>query len=92
MLPHQIPELGELLRGTLSKAGVWASRNLREFSKGKCRELRVGQSHLMRHNRPGADWLESSFAERNQGVPVSSRSHMNQQCALVQKWMASCVV
>jgi len=32
---------------------------------------------------PGADWLESSFAKQEQGVPVSSRMRMNQQCALV---------
>lgn len=41
--------------------------------------------------RPGADWLKSSFAEKEVGVLVDSRLNMSQERALVAK-KANCLL
>jgi len=62
----------------------WADQNLTQFSKGKCKVLRLGRSNPM-HYLLRAARLESSFAGKSPGVLVETELNRSQQCALAAK-------
>lgn len=45
----------------------------------------LGKNNPMEQHTPGADWLESSFAEDDLAILVDIKLTMSQQCALVAK-------
>ena len=61
------------------------------FSKNKCQSLHLGGNNARHKYGLGKEWLESSPAERDLGVPVDSRLNMSQQCVLVAR-RANCIV
>ena len=62
-----------------------------KFNKSKCQILHLGQSNARHRYELGEAWLESSPAERDLGVLVSSRLSVSQQCALAAK-RANCIL
>lgn len=56
-----------------------------EVKKGKCKIQPLGRNNLRHQYILGADWLESSSAEKDLGVLVDSKLNMNQQCMPVVK-------
>ncbi|KAK4832351.1 hypothetical protein QYF61_021880 [Mycteria americana] len=54
------------------------------FNKGKCEVLHLGRNNPM-HQYAGADWLESSFAEKDLGILPVNKLDMNSQHAPVTK-------
>jgi len=69
----------------LDRLESWVQRNLMKFTKAKCRVLHLERNNPMQQYRLGAALLESSSAERDQGVLVDNMLTMSQQCALVAK-------
>ncbi|KAK4827639.1 hypothetical protein QYF61_019849 [Mycteria americana] len=69
----------------LDRLEKWANRNLMKFNKGKSEVLHMVGNNLMHQYRLGADWLESSFAEKDLEVLVDKKWNMSQQCAPVTK-------
>ncbi|KAJ7411470.1 rna-directed dna polymerase from mobile element jockey-like [Pitangus sulphuratus] len=65
------------LQRDLDRLDRWAE------SKNKCWVLLFGHNNPMEHYGLGAEWLESSQAERNTGVLTDRK--MSQQCAQVAK-------
>ncbi|KAK4830596.1 hypothetical protein QYF61_012022 [Mycteria americana] len=51
----------------------------------ECKVLHLGRNNPMHQYRLGAHWLESSFAEKIQGVLVSTKWTMIQQCSCSQR-------
>ena len=56
-----------------------------KFNQGKCQVLHLGRNNPRHQYMPVADWLGSSFAEKDEGVLVDTRLDMSQQCALPAK-------
>ncbi|KAK4827506.1 hypothetical protein QYF61_018806 [Mycteria americana] len=56
-----------------------------KFNKSKCQILHLGQSNTKHKYKLREKWLESSPAEKDQGVLVDSRLSVSQQCALAAK-------
>ena len=61
------------------------------FSKNKCQILHPGGNNARHKYGLGKEWLESSPAERDLGVPVDSRLYRSQQCVLAAR-RANCIV
>lgn len=59
--------------------------NLWSSTGGTCKVLHLRRNNSMHQEMPGADWLGSSFAEKDEGVLVDTRLDMSQQCALPAK-------
>lgn len=87
-LKHQRTVLS--FRGT--RPGEMAHRNLKKFSTGKCQILYLGRNNPMHQKRLWAEWLESSFTEKDLQVLVGSRLNMSQQRSLVTKKASSILV
>ncbi|KAK4821753.1 hypothetical protein QYF61_000814, partial [Mycteria americana] len=69
----QDPALG--LRD-LNELEKWADGNLTKLSKGKCQVLHLWRNNPMHQYMLGADWLESSLAEKDLGVLVDTKLNM----------------
>lgn len=67
------------------KLEKWINRNLTEFSKRKCQNLRLGRNNLVHRYRLGNEWLESRLAGKDTMVLVDNKLSTTQQCALVAK-------
>ena len=61
------------------------------FSKNKCQILHLGGNNARHKYGLGKEWLESSPAERDLGVPVDSRLYTSQQRVLAAR-RANCIV
>ena len=79
------PEGCAAIQQDLDRLESWAEVNLMRFNKSKYIVLYLRRNNRMHQNRSGADLLEKSTAEKDQGVLVNIRLAMNQQCALVDK-------
>lgn len=77
--------LRKALQRDLDKMDHWEFSNDVKFSKDKCWVLQLGQSNDGHRYRLGDKCLESSSAERNLGMLVSSRFNMIQKCAYYGK-------
>ncbi|KAK4807101.1 hypothetical protein QYF61_018442 [Mycteria americana] len=76
----------EALQKDLDRLEHWAMINGMKVNKNKCWILHQGRSNAGHKYKLGEEWLESSPAERDLGVPVDSRLNMrSQQCALAAK-------
>ena len=75
----------------LDRLEHWAIINGMKLNKTKCRILHLGWSNARHKSKLGEEWLESSPAERDLGVPVDSRLYMSQQRVLAAR-RANCIV
>ena len=73
----------------LDKLEGWAITKHMKFNKRKCQTLLVVQGDLGYLYRPGDKRLESSPAERDLGVLVSSKLNTTQQSADCMLWCIS---
>ena len=60
----------------LNRWEKWADSNIK-FSKGKCKSLHLGRNNSIDHYTVEANWLESSFAEKDPGVLVDTKLNMS---------------
>ncbi|KAK4820177.1 LOW QUALITY PROTEIN: hypothetical protein QYF61_021449, partial [Mycteria americana] len=58
---------------SLPKREKWVDRNFMKFSNGKYKVLYLGRNSPMYQYMLGVEWLESSSAEKELGVPVETK-------------------
>lgn len=58
--------------------------NLMQFNKGKCKVFHLGRDNPRHQYKPGENWQESDFAEKDLRVP-EDKLNVNQQQALATK-------
>ena len=63
----------------------WAERNLMQFNRRKNEVLHLGKNNPRHKYTLGAEWLESSSAEKDLGVLLDNKLTISYQCALVSK-------
>jgi len=56
-------------KGTFNKLEKQPDRNLMHINKGKCKVLHLRRNNPRHNCMQRDDWLESSFAEKDPGVP-----------------------
>lgn len=66
------------LQKDLNRLEKWADKNLMQSIKGKCQVLSLGRNNIMHQYKIGADWLESSFAEKDMGVLVENKLNVSE--------------
>lgn len=69
----------------LARLEEWANKNLTKFNEDKCKVLHLGKGSPGVQHRLGFSRLGSSSLERDLGVLVPHKLHMNEQCAAVAK-------
>ncbi|KAJ7397481.1 rna-directed dna polymerase from mobile element jockey-like [Pitangus sulphuratus] len=69
----------------LDKLEKGANRNLMKFNKSKCQILHLGRNNPRYQYKLGANYLESSIAQKAKGVLRGKELDMNQQCTLAGK-------
>ncbi|GAB0190032.1 mitochondrial enolase superfamily member 1 [Grus japonensis] len=63
----------------------WVSRNIREFSKGKCQVLHLGRSNFRHQCMQGTNQLEGRSVEKDLEVLLDNKLTISQLCMLVAK-------
>ena len=63
----------------------WSDRSLMQSSKGKRKVLHPGRNTPRDQHMLGAEWLESSLAEKDLEVLVDTKLNVSQQCTLGTK-------
>jgi len=79
------PESHAVTQRNLERLEKWADRNFIKVNKGKCNVLHPGKKNPRHQHVLMATQLESSFAEKDQGILVDTKLNMNQQCILAAK-------
>lgn len=59
----------------------WRNGLTCEVNKRNCKVLHLGRNNPMYQYTLGANWLESSFAEKDLGLPVDDKLNIKQQPA-----------
>jgi len=81
-----MPEGCNAIQRDLDKLGKWA-----RFKKSKCRVLHLSWGNLRYQYRLRDNGFGSSPAEKNLGILVDEKLHVNRQCALVAQ-VANCIL
>lgn len=69
----------------LGRLGNRAKRDLKKFSKGKCKVLHLRRNNAMHQYMLGANWpWQRTLAEKDLGIPIDTNLNMSQQ--LLQRW------
>ncbi|KAK4832613.1 LOW QUALITY PROTEIN: hypothetical protein QYF61_024594 [Mycteria americana] len=69
----------------LNRLESWAERNVMKLSKRKCKVLYLGRYNAGFQYMLRVDWLESSSAEKDLGVPTDNKMNMSLQCTAAAK-------
>ncbi|GAB0176387.1 mitochondrial enolase superfamily member 1 [Grus japonensis] len=69
----------------LRRLEKWADRKLMKFSKRRCKVLPLRRNNPRHQDKLENDRLESSFAEKDLGIPMDTKWNTSQQCALAMK-------
>ncbi|GAB0180571.1 mitochondrial enolase superfamily member 1 [Grus japonensis] len=79
------PEGCAAMQRDLDRLEKWADRNLVKFNNEKCKVLSLLRNNPSHQDMLEANWLESSFAEKDLRVLVDTKLTRSQQCTLVAK-------
>lgn len=69
------------IQRALNRLEKRTEKNIMRFDKEKCKDLPLERNSFVYKYMLGANWLESSFAEKGLGVLVDKQLNMSQRCA-----------